>query len=380
MRIIVGSLMTNWLLSRPGSCDNRMAYVLGLQRLGHDVYLMGDINSQQSCNADNTPVPFVQWAGREQFEKIARSYCIWPRCCLIFNDGEATHGMPFRDAVQVAKSADLLINVNGRLRTQDIVGNVACRAFIDQDPGITQVYHAEYSIDMGFDQHQYFFTVGLNMGSATCGVPTCGLTWHPLVHPVVLERWPARMDPQCQRFTSVSSWGQQTFNYAGHYSGEKADNWWCFVELPQKTPQALEIVMNTASDENNALFRAHGWVLADPGQLDDLAAYQRFIGQSRAEFSIAHHGFVQFKTGWFSDRSARYLASGKPVLVQSTGLEAYLPTGQGLLTFTTLEEAVAGIEAINQDYVAHCRAARDIAVAYCDAEKVLARMLEQMGC
>jgi hypothetical protein len=379
MRIIVGSAMNNWLLSRPGAYDNRMAYVLSLQRLGHEVYLMGGINSQQSCDAHNNPVPFDKWEGRDRLEKIARSYDIWPRCCLIYNDGEATHGMPFRDAVQVAKAADLLINISGRLRIQEIVGNVACRAYIDLDPGITQVYYVEYGIDKGFDQHQYFFTVGLNMGTATCGIPTCGLTWHPMMHPVVLELWPARIDPQCQRFTSVSSWGQQTFDYAGRYSGEKLDNWRRFLELPQRARQALEIAMNVVYDENRALFREHGWVLSDPEQLDDLAAYRSFIGHSRAEFSIAHHGFVQFKTGWFSDRSARYLASGKPVLVQATGIEDYLPTGKGLLTFTTMEEAVAGIEAINKDYIAHCRAARAIAAEYCAADKVLPRMLEQMG-
>ncbi|OLE66709.1 MAG: hypothetical protein AUI36_07270 [Cyanobacteria bacterium 13_1_40CM_2_61_4] len=257
---------------------------------------------------------------------------------------------------------------------------MACRAFIDQDPGITQVYHAEYGIDMGFDQHQYFFTVGLNIGTVTCGIPTCGLTWHPMMHPVVLELWPARIDPQSQRFTSVSSWGQPTFDYAGRYSGEKLDNWWRFLALPQRTRQALEVAMNGVDDENRALFREHGWVLSDPKQLDDLAAYRSFIGQSRAEFSIAHHGFVQFKTGWFSDRSARYLASGKPVLVQATGMEDHLPTGKGLLTFTTLDEAVAGIEAINKDYIAHCRAARALAAEYCDANKVLADMLERIGC
>jgi len=169
-----------------------------------------------------------------------------------------------------------------------------------------------------------------------------------MMHPVVLDFWPARIDPQCQRFTSVSSWGQQTFDYAGRYSGEKLDNWLRFLALPQCTRQSLEIAMNVVDAENSVRFREHGWFLSDPGQLSDLAAYRSFIGNSRAEFSIAHNGFVEFKTGWFSDRSARYLASGKPVLVQSTGIEDYLPTGKGLLTFTTLEEAVAGIELLTR--------------------------------
>ena len=200
-----------------------------------------------------------------------------------------------------------------------------------------------------FTKTQYiFFRVGLNIGTATCGIPTCGLTWHPMMHPVVLDFWPARIDPQCQRFTSVSSWGQQTFDYAGRYSGEKLDNWLRFLALPQCTRQSLEIAMNVVDAENSVRFREHGWFLSDPGQLSDLAAYRSFIGNSRAEFSIAHNGFVEFKTGWFSDRSARYLASGKPVLVQSTGIEDYLPTGKGLLTFTTLEEAVAGIELLTR--------------------------------
>ena len=379
MRIIVGSLMTNWLLSRWGACDNRMAYVLGLQRLGHEVYLMGEINSQQSCDSNCNPVPFEKWEGRGRFEKIVRAYGIWPRCCLVYHDGEATHGMPFRDAVKIAKSADLLVNINGRLRTQEIVNNVVCRAYIDQDPGITQVYHAEYNIDNGFDQHQYFFTVGPNIGTAACSIPTCGLRWHPCMHPVVLELWPARASNQCRRFTSVSSWEQQTFDYKGQYSGEKSDNWRRFIALPKKTPQELEIAINLVYHENIVLFKENGWLLTDPAQLHNLDAYRSFIGNSRAEFSVARKGFVEFKTGWFSDRSARYLASGKPVLVQSTGIENYLPTGKGLLTFTTVEEAVVGIEAINKDYLAHCREARAIAEEYFDSDKVLSKILQHMG-
>jgi hypothetical protein len=147
--------------------------------------------------------------------------------------------------------------------------------------------------------------------------------------------------------------------------------------------QELEIALrvNSANPQTDRdIFEAKGWNLFDPEKLRTLDDYRDYIGQSRAEFSVAHNRYVAFATGWFSDRSALYLASGKPVLVQSTGIERHLPTGKGLLTYTTLDEAAAGVKAINRDYPGHCRAAREIAEEYFDSDKVLTRILKQIGC
>jgi len=359
-----------------------MAYVLGLQQLGHEVYWIADVDTERCYDSNYNRVSFEEWNGKQRFETAAKSYGIWPRSCLIYNHGQVTHGMSLGDAVKVAKTSDLLININGRFKTPEILVNVRCRAYIDLDPAKTQVYHAEYGVDQGLDQHEHFFTVGQNIGTPKCDIPTCGLIWHPLRHPVVLELWPANISDKYRRFTTISSWaGKETFDFKGRFSGEKSDQWQKFVELPKKTGQEMEIALkiHPAYEEDIKSFNENDWILSDPKQFRSLGDYRRYIANSRAEFSIANNRYVQFNTGWLSDRSARYLASGKPVLVQSTGVEDHLPTGKGLLTFSTLEEAVAGIEAINGDYLAHCQAARALAEAYFDSDKVLSKMLRQIG-
>ena len=274
------------------------------------------------------------------------------------------------------------MNIGGHLNTPEILENIPRRAFLDINPAKTQVYHSEYGVDRGFERHHYFFTFGLNIGRETCEIPTCGRTWLHFLPAVNLPLWPAQIDGERRRFTTISTWkGRRTFYFKGRFSGEKADGWLKFIEIPKKTSQELEIALDIGSgyESDLELFVENGWRLADPKQFHDLGGYRNYIAGSRAELSIAHNRYVEFKTGWVSDRSARYLASGKPVLVQSTGIEDHLPTGKGLLTFTTMEEALAGIDAINRDYPVHCRAARAIAEEYFDSTKVLARMLAQMG-
>jgi len=274
------------------------------------------------------------------------------------------------------------LNFGGRLKTGAVLESVQRRAYVDINPAKTQVYHAEYGIDRGFGKHQSFFTVGMNIGRPRCEIPTCGLTWHGFLQPVILPMWPPEADESSGPFTTISTWsGRETFNFKGRFSGEKVDQWLKFIELPRKTDQQLEVALKidpkcAAEIER---FEENGWILTSPLQFQNLESYRRYIAGSRAEFSVANYRYVQFNTGWFSDRSARYLASGRPVLVQATGVEDHLPTGKGLLTFSTMEEAVAGIDAMNADYPTHCRAAREIAEEYFDSSKVLSRMLAQMG-
>lgn len=367
---------------RIGAFDNLMAYVVGLQRFGHEVYLIDDVNPKRCFDDAHQRVPFEAWEGKHRFETLAKWYGVWPRCSVIYNQGEATHGMSMAEAIDVARTSDLLISLGRALKTREVLEVARCRAYVDLAPGKTQVYHAEYGLDYGLDQYEHFFSVGLNIGTPQCEIPACGVTWHGIFHPVVLDMWPAQIDEHCRRFTTISNWGKRhTFNFRGRYSGDKEDNWRRFVAIPGHTAQEMEIALNIdpAYASDLQLFQDNGWILSDPRAFRTLEDYRSYIGSSRAEFSIANDRVVQFNTAWFSERSGRYLASGKPVLLQSTGIEAHLPIGQGVLTFTTAEEALAGIEAINHDYLGHCRAARAIAEEYCDSDKVLSKMLTTMG-
>ena len=379
MKIICSGIFAN---TNAGHIDNLMAYVLGFERLGHQVYIMEDIDSKRCFDSNQKQVQFEDWKGTSHFESLTKDYGVWPHSSLIYNGGQATHGLIFRETVQIAKESELLLVVGGRFNTAEILQNVGLRVYVDINPAKTQVYYSEYGVDYGFDRFDHYFTVGLNIGSPECEIPTGGLTWKNLVPPVPLALWPPKIDIRCNRFTTISTWaGRHTFNLNGKFSGEKSDQWKEFMSIPKMTNQEIELALNISSryGDDIASLRENGWILSDPKRFQTGAEYQQFIATSRAEFSVANNRYVQFNTGWFSDRSARYLASGKPVLAQSTGVEKHLPTGKGFLTFSTMEQAIEGINAINNDYLAHCNAAREIAEEYVDSDKVLSKMLMQIG-
>jgi len=143
--------------------------------LGHEVYVIAEVNPKRRHDSNYKPVRFEDWEGRRHFESLAKSYGVWPRCGLVYNRGDANYGMSLADAIKVAKSSDLLINISGKVITPEIFENVQCRVLIDLAPAKPR-FHSKYGIDQGFDRHQHFFTVGLNIGAPTCDIPTCGLT------------------------------------------------------------------------------------------------------------------------------------------------------------------------------------------------------------
>ena len=233
---------------------------------------------------------------------------------------------------------------------------------------------------MELSKHNLFFTIGLNINSPDFTLPKRGLEWHTFVPPIALEYWPLQTDAPTKPFTTIGQWRGQYAVWQDETYGPKADEFLRFVELPRKTPQPIELGLLIHESETNDIeaLRGNGWLLTDPHEAAaGLDGFRAYIQQSRAEFSVAKNGYVKSRSGWFSDRSACYLASGRPVLVQDTGFSKHLPTGQGLLAFTTQEEAVRAIEAVNADYAAHCAAARRLAEEKFTAPKVLRSVLER---
>ncbi len=367
----------------PGHIDHALAYAVGFKSLGHEVLLMDHVGRGRCVDASGQPLPFAAWPGRAHFEAVARAYGLWPQCCLVSWKKEAL-GLTYAQAAHWAKGADLLIARSGNMhKLPDIFYAPACRALFDGNPGSTQTMYAQQHPDAEpLHRYEHRFTLGLNIGTTASPIPCSGLSWHTLPRPVVLPLWPPSAHSH-GRFTTISTWkGRATFELEGVASGDKADNWLNYLPLPQRTAQAMEIALRVeppAPDSDRALFEQHGWTVSDPRALSDLERYRSFIAQSQAEFSVAHNRYVAFNTGWFSDRSATYLASGKPVVVQSTGMEAHLPVGKGLLTFRTPEEAAECIAAVHADYALHARAATDIALEHFDARRVLRRVLERLG-
>ena len=238
---------------------------------------------------------------------------------------------------------------------------------------------------MGLNDHDLFFSAGLKMQDADWEVPQLDLVWHPFPQFVYLPLWRPTPGSRDAPFTSVTQWG-----WDEHWVGErvlstsKREAYLRVLELPKRAGRSFELPVNLHPDDRTGdreLLLANGSKLADPHEVaGSPAAYADYIRRSRAEISRPKPIYRELKTSWLSDRSAAYLASGRPVLAEDTGLSDKLPTGAGLLTFRDLTEAVAGVAEIDAHYEDHCRAARMFAEEYLDPTDCLGKMLALCGC
>jgi hypothetical protein len=255
--------------------------------------------------------------------------------------------------------------------------------FVDLDPGFTQFWYAAGNRATRLDDHDYYYTIGENVGCAECSIPTGGLPWRPIRQPVVLADWPVSPTNRYDRFTTVAAWRGPygPVEHDGRTFGLKVHEFRKFVDLPARVPACFEIALDIhpADQRDRALLTDRGWRLVDPRTtVADPAAFRQYVQTSGAEFSTAQGIYVDTNSGWFSDRSVRYLAAGKPVLVQDTGFSRNYPVGEGLVSFRTLDEAVVGADRILRNYLDHARAARALAEEYFASDKVLGRFVDEI--
>ena len=352
-----------------------LQYLLGLRRLGHEVYFVEPLGAGP---------PGV--AVTVYFGEVTRDFDLQGAAALLPPNNRQAVGLTYNRLTEIARRADLLINVSGMLTDEAIIGRVPVRVYLDLDPAFVQLWHETGAADMRFAGHTHFVTVGQSIGGPHCDVPTCGLDWIPTLQPVVLERWPRvgpEAAPRWDAFTSVANWrGYGSVEHAGVHYGQKAHSLRRLMHLPRLTPERLMIALSIHPNEVKDLeaLSSNGWQRADPAEVAATPAqYQRFVQGSKGEFGLAKSGYVASRCGWFSDRSACYLASGRPVVAQDTGWSCYLPAGEGLLAFDSAEQAAAALAAVNRDYARHCRAARVIAETHFDSDKVLGRLLSRIG-
>jgi hypothetical protein len=361
----------------------RLNWILGFQRLGCRVYFVEEINRQTCVDAAGASARFEHSVNLAYFRRITEQFGLADSATLVCENGEQTHGLRYDELLDLAPAVDLLINISGHLTCEPLFGRFRRKAYIDIDPGFTQYWHAAGNPGARLEGHDYYFTIGENIGMLACSIPVGDIHWRRTRQPVVLEEWPV-VSSAGGRFTTVASWrgsygpirhGDKTF-------GLKAHEFRKFIDLPARARPEFEIALNIhpADDKDLQLLRRHGWHIVDPQvAAADPCAFRRYVQTSAAEFSVAQGIYVETESGWFSDRTVRYLASGKPVLVQDTGISRNLPVGEGLVAFRTLDEAVAGAECIDRDYDRHCRAARAPAEEYFDSDKVLGRLLAEVS-
>jgi hypothetical protein len=387
VRAVVASRGASGLPEFAGNTWAFLQYVLGLTRLGVESFWV-DYQPQldprrpardrrAQPHEDCHSIDYV----RARFDAMARKFGFDGRYCILYDGGVGGFGISPAELDEMVDDVDLLLNLGGPLPAGSPLLRIPCRAYIDLDPGFTQVW--AHQLDMGFGDYQFFFTVGQNVGRPEFRIPTLGIAWEPTFPPVVLDLWPAHIDASCERLTTIADWhGSQYARFERELYTGKREEFIRFLEVPRRAQRPIELALSIGQHdyEDLGLLLRNDWFVRDPYlYAGDPDSYREFIQFSRAEFSVAKSGYVKSRSGWFSDRTACYLASGKPAVVQSTGFEWRLPTGDGLLTFGTVQEAVEGIEAIEDDYLAHAEAARRIAEERFDSGLVLGSILEQVG-
>ena len=345
-----------------GSQWVRMSWAEGLRRLGFDVVFVEELYE------GGAPATFAAVMNELDL----------PGALL---RGDQVLGMDRAELLERAQDAALLVNLGGHLRRPELLRRVRKRVFVDLDPGYTQVWHAE-GRDVGISGHHLYFTVGTNIGTRHCALPTGDIQWLPILQPVVLDRWPVA-DEGFSRFTTVATWrgAYGPVGWQGRTYGVKAHEFRRYAGLPAASGLPFEIALDVHPDDaadRDRLLGA-GWRLTDPQAVAAPHAFACFVRRSGAEFSVAQGVYVDTGCGWFSDRTVRYLASGRPALVQDTGFSRTLPVGDGLLSFRTPKEAAVRAAEIVLDHTRHCRAARRLAEDFFASDRALAPLLEAAG-
>jgi hypothetical protein len=339
-----------------------LQYVLGLRRLGHDVVLVEPV-----ARFEETAVAY--------FHAVVRGFGLQDVAALLDAEGR-TVGLTRR---RLSEGADLLLNISGMLADEDLLARAGLRVFVDLDPAFTQLWCEAEGIDPGFDRHDRFVTVGQAIGRPGCAVPTCGRTWIGTPQPVVLAGWPVAGRVVHDAATTVGHWrAYGSIVHRGVHYGQKAHSMRALLRLTDRAPRDLLLALGIHPGERTDLeaLRRHRWRLVDPDRVAGTpGAYRAFVQGSWAELGVAKQGYVASRCGWFSDRSVCYLASGRPVVAQDTGFTDWLPTGEGLLAFSTVEDAAAALEDVQGNYSRHRRAARMLAEDVFDSDRVLERLL-----
>lgn len=358
-------------------------YLLGLHRLGHEVVYLEESGWTGSCyNPINRNYNDDPHFGFHIVQTLINTYGVNATVCYVNRDTGTVYGADWKELERMLSTADLLLNIGGVCWLPEFL---LCkrRLLIDMDPFFTQI--GTFAAEGRNDYHVYF-SYGVNIGQPNCRIPSDGIEWLPTLPPVVPEIWGSStiaaienqdIDHADAAFTTIANWNAYGgVTYQGEHYGQKNEEFMRLLELPSHcSPQKLELAVSGRDTETKSLQKA-GWLVRNGGVISaDISTYRNYITGSRGEFSVAKHAYVKTRSGWFSDRSVCYLAAGRPAILQDTGFSDWLPTGWGVLAFSSLESAVDCIQRVNADYPAHCLAALELAQTF-SYKVVLPRLLE----
>jgi hypothetical protein len=362
-------------------------WLRGLSKLGHDVYYVEDDATwpyDPRVNSITEDPTYAVGYLKTLAERIglADRWAFRP----LYRGGEECYGVNAARLRELYRDCDALLNICGATVLNEDHMRARRRIYLETDPVTNQLELAngKEKTRAVLQAHDTIVTYGENYGAADCSVPVEGFTYLKTRQPIDIDLWPMAFDPAARSYTTIGNWKQrgndivwrgETYYWSKHHEFLK------FLELPRLRPQvSFELCLNIDEAEDRERLLSKGWRLSSPLTMSlDPWGYQDFFRSSRAEWTVAKDQNVRLRSGWFSERDACYLASGKPVIAQSTGFENVLPTGEGLFAFRSMDEVLAAVDAIESDYPKACRAAREIAGAHLEAATVCRKFVEDVG-
>jgi hypothetical protein len=380
-RIIVAGAIEAHPLFGAGNTWAFLQYVLGFRRLGVETYYVEQLDRRNCVDCNGNQTSFATSANARHFRALMEKFDLSGHASLLESGGTGYVGLPRAEVDTLAHDIDLLVNISGRLNFESILSAVRRRLYLDMDPGYTQLWQEQYGVDMNLRGHDVYVTVGLNLGEPDCPLPTCGIRWEKSLPPVVLEEWQTDQQPG-KTYSTVADWrGFAPIEWRGVWYGQKADEFKRIIDLPRRVQVPLELCLFIHPEEPDRVeLEVHGWRVVSPTlHAATTDTYRNYVIGSRGELTAVKHGYAAGRTGWFSDRSACYLAAGRPVVMQDTGVGAYLPIGSGLLTFKDIDGAADALAQIETDYTEHAAAAASFAREFLDSDRVLSRLLRLAG-
>jgi hypothetical protein len=386
-RIVVMGFMAGCPIA--GVIWQHIHYIVGLQRLGHEVFYIED-----SARLPYDPTTYeinndFSYALRT-LEKLSRQFGFEDRWafCARYLEGQPCSGLSIERVRELYREADAIFNICGTQEMNEDLLHSERILYIESDPGVEQI-----RVDKGepkpaeyLSQHHTLFTFGEHLGTEVCPIPTHQFQWLPTRQPIVTDFWKTEAPPAPGAlFTSVANWNTSNLKdieWRGEkYLWSKTLEFLKFDTAPQRAGERFELATHIRDAETRERLTALGWHLISPDAMSvDWDAYRSYLQDSKGEFTVAKDQYVRLNTGWFSDRSACYLAAGRPVITQATGFTDFYGNSQrGLFAFRTLEEIAEAVREINADYPAHCLAAYEVAAEHFEATKVVASLLERAG-
>ncbi len=382
--VVVWSLIAS--LPIPGTAWHRLQYLAGLRRLGFDVWYVEELDRR--LNRPGDFVSTTDFAANLQYLKALMDQIGFSDRWIFRPPGheECFGARDFKGLLDLYAEADLVINHTGAQLLQPWHSNIRSLAYLETDPVRNQVNMAQGNEKLTGEllKYDYLLSYGLNLGQADCKVPVGELHWIPTLPAICVDWWATKSPLRSPRtLTTVTAWKRShkkdlQWDEAS-WRWSKAEGFLSFLDVPQHSRLPMELALRGANDEEEQLFRQHGWLVKKASDLDNPDAYRDYITTSAGEFTAAKEQYVASWSGWFSDRSASYLAAGRPVISQDTGFSNSLPTGSGLFAISTVTEAVEAVNRVADDFERQSKAALDIAHEHFSAERVLGNAMRAIG-